>query len=128
MGSALTLPAMALAMGDRFVVETEGEPNFEAVVLEHRGWGLVHGVIEIGCQRADDAESMFLYGIGYQTPVEVKRHTHRNGVVETDGSGPNDATCGGCGRSWDDSVSTALTPTPSARCPFEYEHEEGTDD
>lgn len=34
------------------------------------------------------------------------------------------ATCGTCGRSWDDSVVTAWTPAPSGRCPFEYEHEE----
>lgn len=33
------------------------------------------------------------------------------------------ASCGACGRSWDDAVSTAWTPTPAARCPFEYEHE-----
>lgn len=31
-------------------------------------------------------------------------------------------TCGVCGRSWDNSVSTGLTPIPSGRCPFEYEH------
>lgn len=34
------------------------------------------------------------------------------------------ATCGTCGRSWDDSVSSAVTPTPGGRCPFEYDHEE----
>jgi hypothetical protein len=28
-------------------------------------------------------------------------------------------TCGHCGRSWWDKI----TPTPSARCPYEYEHE-----
>jgi hypothetical protein len=32
------------------------------------------------------------------------------------------ARCLTCGRSWDDSKSTAVTPTPSGRCPFEYEH------
>lgn len=32
-------------------------------------------------------------------------------------------TCGSCGLSWDDSISTAWTPVPSARCPFEYFHE-----
>jgi hypothetical protein len=32
--------------------------------------------------------------------------------------------CGNCGRWWDDSISTALTPTPAGRCPFEYGHEE----
>ena len=30
--------------------------------------------------------------------------------------------CGGCGRAWDNSISTSYTPAPSARCPFEYFH------
>jgi hypothetical protein len=34
------------------------------------------------------------------------------------------ATCGSCGRSWDDSVVTSMTPAPSARCPFEPFHAE----
>lgn len=34
------------------------------------------------------------------------------------------AQCGTCGRSWNDDKSTSVTPTPSGRCPFEYEHEE----
>mgnify|MGYP007044121884 CR=1 FL=1 len=29
------------------------------------------------------------------------------------------ATCGECGRSWDDSIPTSMTPAPSGRCPFE---------
>lgn len=29
------------------------------------------------------------------------------------------ATCGECGRSWDDSIPTGMTPAPSGRCPFE---------
>jgi hypothetical protein len=33
------------------------------------------------------------------------------------------ATCGFCGRSWDDSHPSTWTPAPSARCPFEYDHE-----
>ena len=33
------------------------------------------------------------------------------------------ATCGECGRSWDDGVSTSMTPAPSGRCPFEYFHD-----
>lgn len=33
------------------------------------------------------------------------------------------ATCGHCGRSWNDAATSSLTPTPSGRCPFEYEHE-----
>lgn len=32
------------------------------------------------------------------------------------------AQCGTCGRCWDDAVSTGITPAPSARCPFEYDH------
>lgn len=33
------------------------------------------------------------------------------------------ATCGACGRSWDDSLPTSWTPAPSGRCPFEYFHD-----
>ena len=41
--------------------------------------------------------------------------------------GPNDAakaraTCGACGRSWDDAIATGYTPVPSGRCPFEAFH------
>jgi len=32
------------------------------------------------------------------------------------------ATCGTCGRSWNDAAISAITPTPSGRCPFEHEH------
>lgn len=32
------------------------------------------------------------------------------------------ATCGHCHLSWDDAIPTQYTPTPSARCPFEYFH------
>lgn len=31
-------------------------------------------------------------------------------------------TCGTCGLSWDDSISTTYTPAPSGRCPFEHFH------
>lgn len=37
------------------------------------------------------------------------------------------ATCGTCGRSWDDAIPTTWTPAPSARCPFEYFHEDEDD-
>ena len=33
------------------------------------------------------------------------------------------ATCGTCGRSWNDASVSDVTPAPSARCPFEYDHE-----
>lgn len=32
-------------------------------------------------------------------------------------------TCGHCNRSWDDGISTSMTPTPAGRCPFEEFHE-----
>ena len=35
---------------------------------------------------------------------------------------PNHAdivTCGDCGRAWDDSIITGVTPAPAGRCPFE---------
>jgi hypothetical protein len=32
------------------------------------------------------------------------------------------ATCGTCGRSWDDGKITSMTPAPGGRCPFEYYH------
>ena len=35
------------------------------------------------------------------------------------------ARCMSCGRAWDDNKPTALTPAPSARCPFEYMHKRG---
>lgn len=38
------------------------------------------------------------------------------------------ATCGVCGRSWNDAAISSVTPVPSARCPFEYDHDEPSDD
>jgi len=35
---------------------------------------------------------------------------------------PGRTTCGHCGLSWDDDISTSYTPAPSGRCPFEYFH------
>jgi hypothetical protein len=44
-------------------------------------------------------------------------------IAVTPGTDPADvATCGHCGRSWNDAASTSVTPAPSGRCPFEYEH------
>lgn len=34
------------------------------------------------------------------------------------------ATCGHCGRTWDDGIVSGVTPAPSARCPFENSHKE----
>lgn len=42
--------------------------------------------------------------------------------LKADENPPGKTTCGHCGLSWDDDKSTSLTPTPAARCPFEYFH------
>ncbi|QAU07322.1 hypothetical protein SEA_NOSILAM_81 [Gordonia phage NosilaM] len=34
----------------------------------------------------------------------------------------NVAQCEGCGRFWDDAHTSSVTPAPSGRCPFEYDH------
>ena len=44
-------------------------------------------------------------------------------AIELSPNDPRATVCGHCGRGWDDSVSTSVTPTPAARCPFEYDHE-----
>jgi hypothetical protein len=45
-------------------------------------------------------------------------------IAVTAGTDPGSVvTCGECGRQWDDSVITSLTPAPAARCPYEYIHE-----
>lgn len=58
---------------------------------------------------------------------------HENGVREVFDTDAYDlplsvATCGECGRSWDNDRASGLTPTPSGRCPFEYDHGTEHDD
>jgi len=48
----------------------------------------------------------------------------RSGAVEVPHEFVGSTTCGTCGRSWDDFISTPVTPAPAGRCPFEYDHEE----
>ena len=38
------------------------------------------------------------------------------------------ALCGHCGTAWNDDKSTSVTPTPSGRCPFEYDHQHDDED
>ena len=47
---------------------------------------------------------------------------HENGVVELHTQDPDATVCGTCGRAWDDTASTSVTPTPAGRCPFENDH------
>ena len=66
------------------------------------------------------------------TSYDIETTIHPNGVVEIHGieteyelnkhGDRNLAMCGSCGRVWDDSVSSDVTPVPSGRCPFEYDH------
>lgn len=52
-----------------------------------------------------------------------RAHDRGDGKCERHGKKIGDVvTCGHCGLSWDDSIPTEWTPTPSARCPFEYFH------
>lgn len=43
-------------------------------------------------------------------------------VLGPDDDATDRVTCGSCGRSWDDAITTGWTPAPSGRCPFEYWH------
>lgn len=69
------------------------------------------------------------------TPVEASMNTTSAERIKTDDRGveyvnhgdiesmPRGwAQCGTCGKSWNDDKSTSVTPTPSGRCPFEYDH------
>ena len=38
------------------------------------------------------------------------------------------AECGHCGARWNDAMMSDRTPVPSARCPFEYDHEYPTEE
>lgn len=56
-------------------------------------------------------------------------NSYPQGVREWIGDGMPDndtlwMTCQVCGRTWDDGHSTSWTPTPSGRCPFEYDHKD----
>lgn len=48
-------------------------------------------------------------------------------IVKISPNDPRATVCGDCGMAWDNDIVTSgpgyFTPTPSARCPFEYEHE-----
>ena len=43
-------------------------------------------------------------------------------VLRANSRAKDRCTCMTCGRSWDDGISTSMTPTPSGRCPFEAFH------
>ena len=49
-------------------------------------------------------------------------------IKPNDPTAKDPCTCGTCGLTWDDAVPTSWTPAPSARCPFEYFHEDEEDE
>jgi hypothetical protein len=58
-------------------------------------------------------------------PMKLKISTDNRGVryVAPWRPAPDTYTrCNTCGRAWDDDHVTSVTPTPAARCPFEYWH------
>jgi len=84
--------------------------------------------IDLAAMRADLAsgEARILTdsrGVIYVANPEGRTlHPYGQGMVNF-ALGIGWAQCGTCGVAWDDRISTSVTPTPSARCPFEYDHE-----
>lgn len=60
--------------------------------------------------------------------IEAEEISEDNGAeVQLDESGETRediATCGECGKSWNDALITDRTPVPSGRCPYESIHDE----
>lgn len=63
------------------------------------------------------------YGLGSAyAPADVPDDYPVRPLEQDDEEATDLATCGECGRSWDDAIPTGLTPVPSGRCPFEAFH------
>lgn len=65
----ITKTARQLREGDRILIEAAGMEPFEATLIAHLGWGLVHGVWIIKCRRDDGTE--FTYDLRGDSPVTV---------------------------------------------------------
>lgn len=63
-----------------------------------------------------------------ESEIEAEEISEENGAearLDDDGNVVVEmATCGNCGKSWNDALMSSMTPAPSARCPYEYIHEE----
>lgn len=56
---------------------------------------------------------------------EISEENGAEPQLDDDGRVREDiATCGECGKSWNDALISERTPAPSARCPYESVHEE----
>ncbi|AYD82172.1 hypothetical protein KNU13_gp86 [Gordonia phage Turuncu] len=103
----------------------------DLVVIDFARSGFVHhnGVVEVGnaleyLSRIDNAARR---EPGYPEIRWSAGHDNAGwidtGDVWSDGRLISSVVrCGECGRSWDDAIATSWTPTPSGRCPFEYDH------
>lgn len=74
-------------------------------------------------QMSDERVANFIARADNLTPVPNARPRY-----DDDGNEIVDiATCGTCGRSWNDAAISTVTPVPAGRCPFEYDHDEADD-
>ncbi|AXQ62119.1 hypothetical protein SEA_SKYSAND_86 [Gordonia phage Skysand] len=104
----------------------------DLVILDYARTGYRHypsGVLEIGdTGEYLDAVRQDAHHRGYHVPARgliTERATGPalTGYLRADGRTLAEIVrCEECGRRWDDAVSTSVTPAPSGRCPFEYDH------
>lgn len=74
----------------------------------------------------DDADRSYLYQNCFAelepSAIPADFPVRPLATIEDRAAAEDCCTCGTCGLSWDDAVSTEYTPAPSARCPFEAFH------
>lgn len=75
---------------------------------------------------AEDVYRSLVYHDGYSSHIIVAREAQDFGTPQYNEDGTiriEIYLCETCGEQWNDAIITGITPTPSGRCPFEYEHE-----
>lgn len=93
------------------------------------GWSVKDNVLWLRPSYNPDKPARTLRGPTMRLRVTQQgTFTDRRGVEyvlagsETPSHFVDATTCGTCGRTWNDGVSTGVTPAPSGRCPFENDH------
>jgi hypothetical protein len=105
-----------------------GEPDAEHAVKRKLAEGLIHigePALKPGQRLEQDASEGRYFIVEADTEKTHFRFRYREGVKYVAPHKPAPESfvrCGTCHRAWDDSLSTAWTPAPSGRCPFEYWH------
>lgn len=79
--------------------------------------GTGYGLDSIGKTAREAYHTLVNMACAWEAVARVKREQARESAKREG----HDMTCGECGRTWNSTV----TFTPSARCPFEYDHAEG---